>query len=136
MGRLEELECTMNNKIVECPEGREEIVANITYLSDIEYQKRVWLHQDKWEEVGYGNFDLAVHCFFDDRPDLAEDPHSSIGFYLVDANEADAIKFLTVTIDRLLNRYGRSLTDEQYIEKPEWQEVVEAAKAARVAMGV
>ena len=126
----------MKNELVEWPEGREEIITNVIALSDIDFQKRVWLHQDKWEEVGYGNFDLAVHCFFDDHSLLSEDTHSAIGIYLLDANEADAIKILTLKIDQILGRYGTSLKDEQYIEKPEWQEILNAAKVARLALGV
>ncbi len=55
--------------------------------------------------------------------------------FLKSVEEAEAIHELTNMIDILLNKYDTHLLDTQYIEKPEWQNVVAAAKNALNIIG-
>jgi len=115
------------------PHMREELVDYLVGLSDLDYQRRVWIDAGSQKTVVYDNFDLAVHFLFDDTA-LASDPYSTIGKILQDASEARAIAVLKSCLDDLFNQYGLTLSDAEYIALPEWRTVIAAAEAALVAM--
>ena len=115
------------------PNMREELVEYLQRLADLGYQKRVWINGESVGTVKHDEFDYAVHFLFDDTA-LAKDVYSTIGWILQDTSEAELIATLTSCIDRVLQKYGTELSDAQYIELPEWQSVVAAAKAALVSI--
>ena len=114
---------------VKHPEMRKELEEHLQALADPAYQRRVWVDGQAEGAVQHDEFDYAVHFLFDDTQ-LASDVHSTVGWILSDAAEAECITALVRSIDVVFERYGFKLSDAEYIELPEWHSVVQAAKAA------
>ncbi len=110
------------------PNMYEEVRYYLQSLADVDYQKRVWVKREYPPGIQLANFDLVIHFLFDDTQ-LAEDPESTIGWYLRNKQEALAIKKVTDRIDKILDD-NDDLTDEEYIALPEWEGVVKAAQEA------
>jgi hypothetical protein len=119
----------MNDEI-KFPEMRLELLEHIQALSDAEYQKRAWAEGD--ETTGHDELDYAIHFFYDDT-DLALNPHSSIGYILKNEVEAESVKCLMKSIEDIFQKFGRSLSDAEYISLPEWGNVLSAAKKSSVS---
>lgn len=49
--------------------------------------------------------------------------------------EAKVISKVTKTINAIFERYGLDLSDAEYIDKPEWSNVLKASAKARVQLG-
>lgn len=45
-------------------------------------------------------------------------------------DEADCIKNLVSAIDVVFDTYGVELSDQEYLDKKEWEDVVKSARAA------
>ncbi|MCH7393755.1 hypothetical protein MMP66_05595 [Acinetobacter dispersus] len=112
------------------PERRENLIVFLTDLAAYPY--RTLIQNDN----AILNLDLndIIHFLFDDT-ELAYNTHSEIGWFLKSVEEAEAIHELANIINILLNKYGTYLLDTEYIEKPEWQDVVAAAKNALNIIG-
>lgn len=108
---------------------REQLIDFLLCLSDMEYQKECWVKGNCPSGVQWDNFDLAVHFFFDDT-DLASNAKIQIGYFLRDENEANLVRDLCNKIDIIFDEYGTELSDNEYINLPEWKEVLRAAKKA------
>lgn len=117
-----------HNEQLECPEMRAELIDTMQVLSNREYQIEAWVHQRFPPGIQEDNLDYAVHFLFDDTP-LARSPESCIGVYVKDAREAELIFAVTQAMANILSKYGTSLSDRQYIDTPEWNEVVKGAMA-------
>ena len=73
-------------------------------------------------------FDFIIDFFFDDT-NLAESPELYVGVSLVNQDEAVAVRRMADTLDKLLTACeGLGLTDAEYLKRPEWPAVHEAAK--------
>jgi hypothetical protein len=115
--------------MIQLPHKREELIYYLTALSDPVYQRQAWVNHEFPTGVVYDCFDYAVHFLFDDTA-LADAPEKTIGWILEDEQEMQAVSKVIHAIDEVLNKLGTELTDEQYINSPEWQQVIEAAKSA------
>lgn len=115
------------------PEMRYELEGVVEGLADPAYQRRVWVDGLPEDGVVHDEFGYAVHFLFDDTQ-LAEDAQSMIGWVLRDASEAEAVTALVRAIDVVFDCYGTKLSDAEYIEVPEWRNVVLAAQAAWTAL--
>jgi hypothetical protein len=111
------------------PEMRAELIQHLNALSDIDYQRRVWVLGSSEGDVVHDEFDNAVHYLYDDTR-LAADPVSTIGWILRNDEEAAEISKLVETIERVFQRYGTKLSDAEYIQLPEWVTILTAAKDA------
>jgi len=109
---------------------RNELLEYIDSLSDINHQRECWVKQICAPPVVEDFFDLSVHFFYDDT-DLNENPQSWIGWILYDELEVEEIRKITRSIDKVFEIYGKELSDEEYINTPEWQSVLEAATHAK-----
>lgn len=78
----------------------------------------------KNDELGY-----AIHFLFDDTS-LSEAPEKLIGLFLKDETEARAVKTVCSALDNLFNKYGYDKTDKEYLDLPEWDNVVGSASKA------
>lgn len=107
---------------------RAELVDYLRGLSDKKYQYASWVI-DHRPGGGHDQLDLSIHFLYDDTS-LATNPESWIGAILYNKYEAQAVKHVTESIDKIFDKYGLNLTDKEYIEKPEWDEVIENAKKA------
>ncbi len=113
------------------PDMHKELVGYLTALADAAYQEREWVPRTLSERTV--TFDDIVHFIFDDTR-LSRDAGDCIGEYLRNSNEAVHVRAVAAAIDTVLNTYGGSLTDAEYIAKPEWQDVLRTAKAALAAV--
>jgi hypothetical protein len=95
---------------IKFPEMREELVGHLRELSDIDYQRRVWVGGISEGSIQHDEFDYAVHFLFDDTH-LADDPISTVGWILRSPDEADLIKALVEAIEVIFKKYGTHLSD-------------------------
>ena len=118
---------------IKYPEMRAELLSYISDLSDFLYQKTYWNSEGKIQALKKTGkehgFDFSVHFLYDDTS-LADDAEGCIGSFLKDKDEAKAIKKVVDSLDIIFDKYGLDLSDEKYILKPEWNEVLESAKDA------
>jgi hypothetical protein len=103
---------------LQLPWMRDEALQHLRALSDTDAQVR-------WGQAG-SPLDGAVHFLFDDRPA----PADALGYYLGTAAEVEAMRAVAAALDALLERHGVELGDRDYVTRPEWTEVVRAARAA------
>lgn len=73
-----------------------------------------------------GDLDEAIHFLFDDTPL----PEEAVGYYLLGADEVDALRPVIAALDAMLERHGTDLSEEAYLRLPEWLAVAEAARKA------
>jgi hypothetical protein len=114
---------------IQYPNMREELVGYLRSLSDIEYQKRIWVEGLSEEGVQHDELDYAIHYLYDDT-NLAENPESTVGVILRNNLEASRIASLISSIDVIFEKYGKCLADAEYMALPEWQAVIAAAQNA------
>lgn len=115
------------------PSIRDELLETLRSLADAEYQKKNWLDRNFPPGTEHDCFDYAVHFIYDDTS-LATDPDSDIGIFLKDENEVQMIKAVVIALDRVFETLGMNATDEEYINCPEWSEVLKTASQAWQAM--
>jgi hypothetical protein len=111
------------------PSMREELIDYLRGLSDRDYQYQSWVY-DKCPGGGHDELDYAIHFLFDDT-DLATDPESDIGGFLLNKKEAELMANLIDRLNYIFDKYSLNLADREYIEKPEWEDVIQAAIKAR-----
>lgn len=116
---------------------RQEILHSIWALSNKEYQQEGWLNQKNLPRgVEFDNFGEAVHWLFDDTS-LADDTFGCIGWYLVDEEEANLVRKVLDSVDEVLDEvWARTpkgtkyIPDQEFLNSPKWENVVEAASNA------
>ena len=100
-------------------------------FADREYQKNHWNDNHGPPSNYNSDFDEQFHTLFDDREGLADDPHSTIGSFLLDVAEADAMKELIAPLSNLLKIFGPTMTPRQAMLHPLWEDVVRKATVLR-----
>jgi hypothetical protein len=110
---------------LEFPWMREELMRHLEELADVERQKRTW-------HAGEASLSYIVHFLFDDTPA----PDEALGYYLTSGDEVDAVGAVVGALDAVLRKYGTSLNDPEYTQKPEWSAVTAAAHMALEVLAV
>lgn len=118
---------------IKYPAMRKELAGYLQSLSDLDYQRRIWVEGGSEGSIQHDEFDYAVHFLYDDTQ-LARDPRATIGWILRNVSEADRIETLVAAIEHIFQSYGTELSDAQYIDLPEWCSVVDAAQKALAAI--
>lgn len=116
---------------IKYPSMRKELIDYLRSLSDLNYQKRIWIDGGSDSEIQHDEFDYAIHFLYDDT-ELASNTDSTIGVILNNNAEASRIKNLVASIDFIFEKYGINLSDKDYVELPEWKNVIDAAGKALV----
>jgi hypothetical protein len=114
---------------VRFPQMRDEVVGAVQALADPEYQQRVWIRHELPQPDYYDDFTLNIHILYDDTRVL-EVPDETVGDVLRSPAEAAAMAPLAQRIDALFERYGTDLSDQEYLDTPEWPAIVRAAQTA------
>ncbi len=118
----------MERKDIKFPQLRLMLIDSLKDLSDRELQRREWISKTAahrfWDTL---RFDVAV--IFDDL-DLEDDLEGSIGYHILDQEEADVLRPLIVSLRAILNKIGREQPDAAYINSPLWDKVVASAQKA------
>lgn len=120
--------------IVFWPWQYNELIYHINELSDPKLLYKTWIKQETPQHSAAGMHVLIDFLY--DYTLLAQDPVQQIGWIIKNTSEAHAISKITKQIDRLLEIYGDDLTSQEYIEKPEWADVVKAAQTAKLVFGI
>ena len=115
--------------VLKYPSMRWELIDYLQGLSDKEHQYHAWVNNER-PGGGHDELNYAIHFLYDDT-DLARDPLSTVGWILKNNEEVSLISNLIRKLDLVFNKYGLELTDKEYIEKIEWEDVIRAAKAAK-----
>lgn len=126
MGKMERAE-------MKYPHMREELIGYLHSLADKEYQLAVWVRDEPYPDVVHDELDYAIHFIYDDTC-LGSDPGEAIGWFLKNDLEAQSIRNLVRCLDSLFATYGMNLEDAQYIEKPEWLDVMDAASSCEALL--
>jgi len=99
----------------------ESFIENIVYISDKDYQKRVWVE-------GCGpechDFDEAVCDFFD----LGESIFDSHKDYGISDSQYDLLIKFRNEFEAFLVGPRRNYLPEKFLESPEWKKIMEMAK--------
>lgn len=106
--------------VLKYPEIRENLKFYVKELAD-----GSWIDETS-DEGSSENIEYIMHFFFDDTS-LSEDPSAYIGLSLIDETEAVALEHLISKLDLIFNIYGTNLSDQAYLEKPEWKDVESSA---------
>ena len=115
---------------VRFPEMRDQLIASLLSLSDLEGQTSRWGHHEEGVDY-YDDLTLNVHVLYDDC-EVLPDPASSVGTVLYE-EEVDALAGVQAALGPMLDDLQDS-PDDVYLADPRWPAVVEAAKAALDAM--
>ncbi|WP_062269771.1 SCO4402 family protein [Endozoicomonas arenosclerae] len=115
------------------PEMYEELIGYLDDLRNKDYQIAVWVNKNFTSDVQFDELDNSIHFLFDDTQ-LATDPNSCIGWFLKNEIEAELVGILCLELDTIFKKYGTELTDEEYINLPEWKNVLDAADKAYRSM--
>ena len=115
---------------IKYPWMREQLIGSIETLSDIDYQRKAWVQHEFPEGVEWDDLDLHFKFLFD-GPDIYDYLDESIGDILKNETELKAVKEMLNEMMNIFKEYGTELTDEEYINLPEWQEVIEKAKIVK-----
>ncbi|MFJ9119450.1 hypothetical protein ACIRJO_28395 [Streptomyces sp. NPDC102394] len=112
---------------LQTPWIRSQLIEWLVRLSDRGWQEENWVSRDP----GNSGLDEALD-FFDDSGVL-DGPSGRLGFVLVDEDEVAAMQALNLALDRAIS--APSSSDAEIIQTPAWNDVVDAARGALVAMG-
>lgn len=111
------------------PDMRSELLQHLFELSDLDYQKKFWAEGQQDAEVGHDEMDYSIHFIYDDTC-LGSDASKAIGWFLKNEDEAKAIRNLVCSLDLIFEKYGKQLSDGDYINKPGWMQVITSAREA------
>lgn len=117
---------------VEFPAMRYEVVQALATLADPDYQRRAWLEKRFDRPGSYEDLNMNVHTLYDDT-EVLPNPRDSIGTILTDGPEIEALEALAVPYSVLLDRLGDA-EPSQYLNAPEWPDVIRAASVALASM--
>lgn len=115
---------------VEFPLKRENVIAAVRALSDMEYQRTRWGRYEEGVRF-YDDLALDIHVLYDDT-DVLPDPRGAVPAVL-HQSEVGPLAHLGAVLAPLLDAYGDS-AEEVYRRDPRWPDVVAAARAALAAM--
>jgi hypothetical protein len=110
------------------PSMREELISDLSGLSDLEYQYQAWVERSS-PGLDYDELNYTIHFLYDDTG-LAENASNWIGLVLRDEIEARSVENVVSALDLVFDKYGTELSDKEYLEKKEWLWVVNASKDA------
>ncbi len=121
------------------PELRERLLENLRSLADAKDQRQVSLIQENVNHLKIPSEIEEKHCNFNvhfiyfefafdfvyDDTSLVENPKGAIGLFLKNEREAQAIEAVLHAIERVFQATGIGVADQEYINSPEWTNVLE-----------
>ncbi|WP_370949661.1 hypothetical protein AB5J62_19435 [Amycolatopsis sp. cg5] len=110
------------------PAMRANIVEALRAMADPEHQNRVWLREEYARDGSYDDFTLHINSF--DDLQMRDFPERTVGDILRNKEELQAIRAVNDALATLFDRLGYQLSDEEYVNSPEWPQVVKTASAA------
>jgi hypothetical protein len=121
--------------MVKYPNMRDELIETLQDLSDVEYQRRTWVNHEFPEGIQFDCFDNSIHLLLGDMS-LITNPERSLGSVVENEVELNAVRKVALAIDHMLKKLGNEATDAEYINDPEWSEVINtSSEALRIIEG-
>jgi hypothetical protein len=111
---------------------RREVIAAVAALSDVEYQRRVWVDRILPCPDYHDDLTLASHILYDDTMVLTN-PAATVGDILIAGDEIDRLTALDRVLGPLIDTLG-DVPDLEYLNHPRWPEVVHRASHALSAL--
>lgn len=127
---MEELGSSVSE--VRYPDLRRYVINAVAALSDLQYQKKVWIDRDYPHENYYDDLDTNIHTLYDDYRILPE-PESALGDILIDGDEVERLRTLGRVLGPIIDELGDA-PDAQYLSHPSWPAVIKAAGASLSAL--
>lgn len=118
--------------IAKYPSMRWSVLDAVASLADEEYQRQMWLGSSAPTPGVFDDLSLNVSILFDDC-EVLPDPVRALGTVLVPGDNLERLKRLGDVLSRLIDRHGDE-PDVNYLNDPEWKEVVRLAGLALAAM--
>jgi len=115
--------------MVEYPWKRDQLIYYIRLLADPAYTRRVWINHEFPPGIEFDCFSYLLNFFFDDTS-LARSREHSVRKIVKTDEEWHSVKRVTDAVDKVHKKVGSDAPDEEYLDAPEWEDVVEGAKAA------
>ncbi|MBX9245518.1 hypothetical protein ICW40_11965 [Actinotalea ferrariae] len=113
------------------PMMRLQIVSSVAALSDVEYQRRVWVNREWPVEEHYDDAQQSIEWLLENTQAL-EEPESLVGIMLF-PDEVLPMSALAARLVPLVEDIGM-VESTVFIADPRWAGVVEAAARVRAAM--
>jgi|GEM_PF-538772 len=107
---------------------RGELIGAMKVLSDYHYQKEVWVNGILPEDI-HGSYVSIMHLLYSDKL-YSNEINAEIGDTLKNENEAEMVSDVIYELDNIFKIYGKNLTDKEYINLPEWKNVLSSARKA------
>jgi hypothetical protein len=117
---------------VRFPAMRREVLRSLASLSDVDYQRRVWIERVYPHGDFFDDFSQCLNTLYDDSLVLPE-PGERVGHVLVDGEEISRLRDLGRVLDQLISVHDDE-SDESYLTDPAWSEVVTLSGLALAAM--
>jgi hypothetical protein len=117
---------------VKFPEMRDQVIDSLRSLADSHYQWTTWGRYEEGVNY-YDDLTLNVHVLYDDCL-VVPDPSNAVGAILYE-DEVQAFGALHLALGPMLDDL-QDASDAVYRADPRWPQVVNAAAAALVVMGV
>ncbi len=115
------------------PDMRTDLVACANALADDVHQRTVWL--DQLPRRVWDNFNEVIHFLYDDTS-LDQTPERYVGTILYGQDEVEAVRRLTISLDRLFERHGLKQTDAFYMASELWKVVQGEARSLSALLSV
>ena len=114
------------------PAMRWSVLDALASLADEEYQREMWTGNSLPRSDWFDDLTLNINILFDDC-EVLPDPEKALGAVLVPGDDIERLRRLGAVLSRLIDRHGNK-PDINYLNDPEWQEVVRLADLALAAM--
>lgn len=106
---------------------RADLIQYVYGLSDHQYQQKFWGKTLAENPDFYDDFDQAIHYLYDTL-ELDNQPETWLNLVFLNNNEIQLAKNLINALEKLFQLYGLKLTDSDYQQKPEWEDILFSAK--------
>lgn len=120
------------NMTAKYPSMRWSVLDAVASLADEEYQRQMWVGTSAPTPGVFDDLTLNVNILFDDC-EVLPDPTRALGAVLVPGDDMGRLRRLGEVLSSLIDRHG-SEPDINYLNDPEWKEVVRLAGLALAAM--
>lgn len=127
---MEELGSSVSE--VRYPDLRRYVINAVAALSDLQYQKRVWIDRNYPRDNYFDDLDTNIHTLYDDYRILPE-PESALGDILIDGDEVERLRTLGRVLGPIIDELGDA-PDAHYLSHPSWPVVIRAAGASLSAL--
>ena len=112
---------------IQFPDLRANLIEYVYGLSNRQYQQDFWGKTLAENTNFYDDFDQAIHFLYDTL-DLNNAPEQWLNLIFINEIEIQFTKNLINDLERLFQKYGLNLTDSEYQQTSQWEQILSSAK--------